>query len=232
MKKYVSIKYITSEVLDMIPNTDLVRVDLINEWASQAFKKLYNYKSIVYCLKNVPIENYTGIIDFHYETIKAVMMHKDGVLNFMGVNAELLRLLKSNNELNLDIKVCTETYSICDNIIKTSFDEGEVFIYYSSIPTDSEGDFIIPHHPDLVDAVTSYVMFKYYQREFNTNTEGAGQRMQYYQAQWQGYYNSLKIAYQMPDEQEMLKLSDLFTLSQKDKASPYLGMYNNEKVIL
>ena len=100
---------------------------------------------------------------------------------------------------------CDHLYSI-DTLgrLVTTMHTGLVLVEYLRLPKDPEGNLLIPYHHDLQDALNAYVFYKYFVKLFNEGRQGALQKMQYWQQQWQFYYINVKNAYLMPSLSEQL----------------------------
>jgi hypothetical protein len=129
------------------------------------------------------------------------------------LHEELNRLKQTgclnNDETNVSshfCEKCKHLYSV-DMLgrLITTMETGLVLVEYLRTPRDSEGNRLVPYHHDLQDALNAYVLYKLFARKFNQSREHAGQKMQYWQQQWQMYYLNVKNSLLMPNLMEQLK---------------------------
>lgn len=66
---------------------------------------------------------------------------------------------------NLYIEKWYNHFSIDGNSLTIDHPEGEVILFYMGVKMDDNGDIMIPNHPDLFDAITHHLDYKYFARE-------------------------------------------------------------------
>jgi hypothetical protein len=72
-----------------------------------------------------------------------------------------------------------------NNRFITSFDYGYIGVAYYRFPQDDKGEFLVPDHPLVAEALESYVLSKIYQRLWHSSTQGAQQKYYHYLEKWQ-----------------------------------------------
>ena len=83
---------------------------------------------------------------------------------------------------------CQDEYTIINKeIIRTSFKEGSIAISYLKQKLDCNGYPMIPDNYSYRTAITKYMAMKITEREFYSNVQGAGGKLQYAEQQWQWY---------------------------------------------
>jgi hypothetical protein len=102
----------------------------------------------------------------------------------------------SNNTFDKSI-VCADSVNLstqcnhwflpdnANNRFITSFDYGYIAVAYYRFPQDEKGQFLIPDHPLVHEALESYVLSKLYQRLWHSSTQGAQQKYYHYLEKWQ-----------------------------------------------
>lgn len=109
----------------------------------------------------VDIENYKGVLPSDLVAIAGVK-RVDGFYNDMVMPAtDLFFMDKSQkgliNPTNKDAKL---KFAVASNIITTSFETGTVSIAYWAIPTDDNGDLMIPDSEAVVSCCKAYLAEK------------------------------------------------------------------------
>ena len=104
------------------------------------------------------------------------------------------------------------------NRFVVSFDYGYIAVSYFRFPQDSEGNFLIPDHPLVAEALETYVFSKLYQRLWHSSQQGAQQKYYHYLEKWQ------QLAAAATGELRMLSLPGYVNLTKdntffKDYAS-------------
>jgi hypothetical protein len=112
----------------------------------------------------------------------------------------------------------------------TTIHTGLVLVEYMRLPQNEEGEMLIPYHHDMQDAINAYVLYKLSVKNFNIGKQGAMQKMQYWQSQWQMYYLNVKNSLLMPTLSEQIhaiKNRDVFS---KDSNTMYSDQVMNPTV--
>ena len=86
-------------------------------------------------------------------------------------------------------KIVSLQYEIYGNIITTSFDEGKIQLSYLAIPTDDDGEPMIPNSEEVISACKSYIAEKVMTKLY-LNGQIDDKRMKFIQQQC--YYNKAK----------------------------------------
>lgn len=115
---------------------------------------------------------------------------------------------------------CKPLYSV-DSMgrLVITVNTGLVLIEYLRIPRNEKGEYLVPYHPDMQDAINAYVLFKLFSKAFNQSKEGAQAKMQYWQQQWVVYHSSLKSDLKFPSLSEIvatIKNRSFFTLDSEN----------------
>lgn len=107
---------------------------------------------------------------------------------------------------------CVDEYQLMDGIIKTSFKEGQVAIAYKTSPVDESGYPLIPDITSVMQAVTSYIIYKVMLRYWYSGREGFGDKYQKAELDWQWYCKQAKsdtfLPYGLDDHQDMLEYTN------------------------
>jgi len=64
-------------------------------------------------------------------------------------------------------------YVRSDNQFIVSFKEGFVLLVFQGWPTDNEGNFLVPDHVDVLDAISTWVQSCYWETRMNMKEQGA-----------------------------------------------------------
>lgn len=109
-----------------------------------------------------------------------------------------------------------DQYSVVNNMLRFSFKDGQILISYYRQPLDNKTGYpMIPDHVSVIQAVTSYVVYKYMQRAWYLGRQGYDAKMQKAEQDWHWYCKQAKAVLIMPKgvaghqallEQENLKL--------------------------
>lgn len=113
------------------------------------------------------------------------------------------------SNMNLDSRC--EHWFIPDNTNNRfilSFDYGYIAVAYYRFPQNAKGEFLIPDHPLVAEALESYVFSKLYQRQWHSSVQGAQGKYQHYLDKW----SHLSLA--ATGELRMLSLPDYINLNK------------------
>jgi hypothetical protein len=108
-----------------------------------------------------------------------------------------------------------------NNRFIVSFDYGHIAVAYYRFPQDKKGNFLIPDHPLVSEALESYVFSKIYQRLWHTSMQGAQQKYYHYLEKWQ------QLSAAATGELRMLSLPDYINL---DKDNTFFRDYGPTKI--
>lgn len=118
---------------------------------------------------------------------------------------------------------CSEEYTISGGNLIFSFKEGQIVLGYRRIATDDEsGAPLIPDEVSTIEAITSYVTYKYMARLWYLGREGYSDKMQKAEADWFFYKNQAINKARLPhglDQFEKFKI-------QKYNLTPDFGRYS------
>jgi len=89
---------------------------------------------------------------------------------------------------SVNLSSCCDDWFLPDNANNRfilSFDYGHIAVSYFRFPQDDKGNFLIPDHPLVAEALESYVFSKIYQRMWHSSQQGAQQKYYHYLEKWQ-----------------------------------------------
>lgn len=95
-----------------------------------------------------------------------------------------------------------------NNRFVVSFDYGHIAVAYYRFPQNEKGEFLIPDHPLVNEALESFVLSKVYQRSWHNSNQGAQQKYYHYLEKWQ------QLAAAATGELQMLSLPDYINLDK------------------
>lgn len=95
-------------------------------------------------------------------------------------------------------KSCVDEYTIVEDKIRTSFEEGLIIISYYRQKIDSDTGYpMIPDTISLVSAITYYITWKYFQRLWYMGREGMSDKMQQAEERWLKYCKQATSEFKM-----------------------------------
>ena len=80
---------------------------------------------------------------------------------------------------------CEQTYALTDTCITTSFKDGFILMAYLGYPTDKEGNILIPDDVEVIEAISHYVLYKYWISKAQLKEESTFQLAAYHLGQYQ-----------------------------------------------
>lgn len=96
-------------------------------------------------------------------------------------------------------KSCTDEYSIQDNVIRTSFKEGQIALAYYRQKLDPETGYpMIPDEVSYIKAITMYITMMYMSRMWYSGRDGYADKMQKAEMDWQWYCKQAGNKQMMP----------------------------------
>lgn len=116
-----------------------------------------------------------------------------------------------------------DEYTVSGNNLVFSFKEGQIALAYYSFPLDPETGYpMIPDEVSVIQAITSYITYKYMQRLWYLGKEGYGDKYKQAEQDYHWYINQAKNKlfgpYGIDDFQDLLKQNTLI---------PNLSKYDN-----
>lgn len=78
--------------------------------------------------------------------------------------------------LNIKAPDINDTYVFNMPYMEVSFEKGEILLSYFGRKTDTNGDIMIPDHPDAINAVLFYMTYKWFWREYSRNGDNVSLR--------------------------------------------------------
>lgn len=79
---------------------------------------------------------------------------------------------------------CPHTYSVSDDVLTTSMQDGCVLVAYYGYPVDAAGDSLIPDDETLKEALFHYVLYRYWLQKDLMKEQGADKRVQFHMQMW------------------------------------------------
>jgi hypothetical protein len=138
------------------------------------------------------------------------------------------------NSPNLLCHNCKDCFNIDarTGCIITSFDSGRLAISYSSIPKDDNDKWLMPDNQDIIKAVETYCLKRYFQFRMNMNDDGADSRYRLYSQEYELLAPKATGIMMMPDYMDYQNLRNINKFIKED--SPFsvaLGaLTNSEKL--
>nr|DAF03206.1 MAG TPA: hypothetical protein [Caudoviricetes sp.] len=95
-------------------------------------------------------------------------------------------------------KSCIDEYTIVEDKIRTSFEEGLVLVSYYRQKIDPDTGYpMIPDTISLISAITYYITWKYFQRLWYMGREGMSDKMQQAEERWLKYCKQATSEFKM-----------------------------------
>lgn len=130
------------------------------------------------------------------------------------------------------IKECGESFSIQNGCIVTSFEVGEIAIAYNAIPTNEKDEILIPDLEYVRQAIESYVLKRYWQRQMNMREEGGYRLYQLYSKEFELASAKATGELMLPGIIDFQNLRNLNKYIKEDTPfSTALGALNNQQVV-
>ena len=117
------------------------------------------------------------------KTKKFYAMNLTSSLMFAGITCD---------DINEEICGCDYEYELGRGIIKTNFREGQIAIAYLTSPIDDEGYPLVPDLRSVQEAITYYILYKYYTRLWYQGRAGYDVRSQHADQNYQFYVRQAK----------------------------------------
>lgn len=143
----------------------------------------WQFRNIYYPFTNLPYTSYTILRQqfvplrlANHSLFGSLVMHED-----------------SNMVFNMS------EYSVVDNMLRFSFKDGQILISYYRQPLDEKTGYpLIPDITSVIQAVTSYVVYKWMQRNWYLGRQGFDAKMQKAEQDWHWYCRQAKGVLIMP----------------------------------
>lgn len=121
--------------------------------------------------------------------------------------------------------VITDTYKIESGYIKTSFEEGSIWLSYQALPLDIEGYPLVPDDVSFREATYRYIVYKYLYPQF---VIGKVNKDVYYDAEnkWYWYCNQAGAKAKMPDINTLESIKRSF-LSLRPKPNQFKTFFED-----
>lgn len=124
------------------------------EWVGEGLSLMEVYMALETSNTVIEIDNYLGVLPCDFEAIEAVE-YNNKRLDFN--SAPLLTKSSALQYIQLDNQSFTFTK---DNYIHTTFESGEITIYYKKIPTDERGYPKVPDDAKVVEALSWFILLR------------------------------------------------------------------------
>ena len=138
-----------------------------------------------------------------------------------------------DNKLLAPCPTCKYEYSISPSgVITTNMHDGEIVVAYLAIPTDENGDLLIPDDETLKEALTHYVLYKYWLTKYMMKEEGSEGRMQFHLKMWSTLSKkAMNLNLPTIDKLENLKNINNHLVPRNNRYSQlFQTLYNQENV--
>ena len=141
------------------------------------------------------------------------------------------RSIICNDELSYHSS-CSDWYipDSAANRIITSFNTGLIMIAYYKYPTNELGQYLILNIPQLIDALTNYVFYKIFQRQWHNSQEGAQNKMSYYKQLWDKQSDNVRVLVNMPTMMDYYNMNKMDRMFKTDNISRILGGWGKERI--
>lgn len=149
-KLYLDHKFITNELNE----SDAI------EWMADAILLLGVPQAYIKKSCNKTVEDYKTEIPaelIRFENIFLIKGGKKIALRYNGDHSFVK--MHCDDSINISCK-CEDTYTLNNNYIFTSFEEGTLEINYHSFPVDDKGYPMIPEDQAFIEAITLYIAYK------------------------------------------------------------------------
>lgn len=179
ISKYTSIKSVVYDLSQLIDERYWNEIRVL-EWATKAYRSMGISSKYVTKLCKVVVEDHKGTLpkDFARQTIVFEESTKKP-LNLASSPAAVSACTDRKNDK------CSYQYSIDENLVlTTNLQNTTLFIEYLGYPTDAEGLHLIPDEEVVKEAITAYVLWKYWLSKWMMKEEGSEGRMQYFRELW------------------------------------------------
>lgn len=101
---------------------------------------------------------------------------------------------------------CSDEYTVVNgDVVRFSFQEGQIALSYTRQQLDENGYPLIPDHVTYTTAITKYIIYKMMERDFYSGREGSGTRLQKAEADWHWYCKQAKNRLLMPKGVDQLQ---------------------------
>lgn len=125
---------------------------------------------------------------------------------------------------------CKDEYTLFDNVLKLSFEEGLIAVAYNKQILDNETGYpLIPDTYSYTTAVTKYITYKISEREFYNGRQGSSNRLQKAEQDWHWYCkqagNELFIPNGIDEYQNLLEQRQ-YLLPKQNHYYGFFGKFN------
>ena len=155
-----------NQVIDRVKRSNLYKemsYETAIDYAVDVYRLLNNEKAEVPCPWLTKIEKYRAKLPDNFERIIATVKTDDTFSYYinMGYATSSLNSVRHCTG-SPDLSCQSEyTYSLDSNYIKTSFEEGWVFMVYNGLMVNDDGVIMIPDEVNTIKAVTAYIKHQY-----------------------------------------------------------------------
>ena len=104
-------------------------------------------------------------------------------------------------------KTCQDEYTIVENMLRFSFETGQIMISYLKQKLDENGYPMIPDDVSAIEAIEKYIKYKFFEIRFEDGREGSERPYLKAEADWHWYCRQAKnedLMPQSPDEWQNL----------------------------
>lgn len=212
---YVSIKEVLYN-LSMLVNEVDYKDEEFSHFAHQALRMFRGVTKMQDLVYETTIEDHKAILPTNLIYLLGVAYQEAGLCT--DDEWQMMRMDSSifHNQIcplnSLSVCVdCVHSFKVSPSLILTStLANGNLMIAYKGYPTDDEGTILIPNDADLIEAITNFVLHKYWESKYLTKEDGADSRMQYYWNKWV-IYSKKALNTNLPSLHELENIKNIWT---------------------
>lgn len=122
---------------------------------------------------------------------------------------------------------CTDEYTIIENMLRFSFETGQVAISYLKVKVDCNTGYpYVPDHISYTTAITKYVIYKLMERDFYNKREGSQYTLEKAERDWSWYCGQAQNHAKMPqtiDDWENLLRQWNYMIPRSDRYNTFFS---------
>jgi hypothetical protein len=155
-----------NQIIDRIKRGNLYKemsYETAIDYAVDVYRLLNNEKAEVPCPFFTKIENYRAKLPDNFERVIATGKTDSTlsyIINMRYATSSLTSVRHCTGSPDLHVN-SDYTYSLSNNYINTSFEEGHLFMVYTGLMVNEDGVIMIPDEVNTIKAVTAYVKHQY-----------------------------------------------------------------------
>jgi len=155
------------------------------EHAAKGFLQMNLENKLEQKTSTIDIAEHKGTIPQDLKFITQIAAEKEGVYSLMRASTNpFMTSICSNNILSPCPKCQYEFTVSPSGVLTTNLHTGKLTIAYLAYPVDEDGQLLIPNDETIKEALTHYVLYKYWLTKDMMKEEGASQRMSFHLNMW------------------------------------------------